>query len=91
LPVLANTPLQVIQLPAGVALKMVMMFFTGHFVARRVAMCFGRLQPSFLNQRLDVWVLPDAWRRASRGLVLSLGLVGFLLILCLTRLVGALA
>ncbi|MFZ0631793.1 MAG: hypothetical protein WA399_13240 [Acidobacteriaceae bacterium] len=34
-------------------------------------------------------LLPDAWRRASRSLVLSLGLAGFLLILCLTRLVGA--
>jgi zinc transporter ZupT len=31
----------------------------------------------------------DAWRRANLGLVLSLGLAGFLLMLCLTRLVGA--
>ena len=69
---------------------MVMMFFTGHFVARRVAMCFGRLQPSFLNQRLDIWVLPDAWRRASPSFVLSLGFVGFSLILCLTRLLDSL-
>jgi len=35
-------------------------------------------------------LLPDAWRRASRTLVLSLGVLGFLLMLCLTRLVGAL-
>jgi len=35
-------------------------------------------------------LLPDAWRRTSRSLALSLGLVGFLLMLCLTRLVGAL-
>jgi len=35
---------------------MVMMFFAGQFVARRVARYFDRLQPSFLNQRLDVSV-----------------------------------
>jgi ZIP family zinc transporter len=35
-------------------------------------------------------LLPDAWRRASRCLVLSLGLLGFLLMLYLTRLVVAL-
>ena len=35
-------------------------------------------------------LLPDAWRRARRNLVLSLGVLGFLLMLCLTRLVGAL-
>jgi len=35
-------------------------------------------------------LLPDAWRRASRSLVLCLGVLGFLLMLCLTRLVGAL-
>ena len=33
-----------------------MMFFTRHFVARRVARYFDRLQPSFLDQRLDVSV-----------------------------------
>jgi hypothetical protein len=33
-----------------------MMLFAGHFVARRVARYFDRLQPSFLNQRLDVSV-----------------------------------
>jgi len=35
---------------------MVMMFFAGQFVVRRVARYFDRLQPSFLNQRLDVSV-----------------------------------
>jgi len=35
-------------------------------------------------------LLPDASRRANRSLVLSLGVLGFLLMLCLTRLVGAL-
>jgi len=35
---------------------MVMMLFAGQFVARRVARYFDRLQPSFLNQRLDVSV-----------------------------------
>jgi len=43
---------------------MVMMFFAGQFVARRVARYFDRLQPSFLNQRLDVSVYrgnPNAW------------------------------
>jgi hypothetical protein len=33
-----------------------MMLFAGHFVARRVARYFDRLQPSFLDQRLDVSV-----------------------------------
>jgi len=32
------------------------MLFAGHFVARSVARYFDRLQPSFLNQRLDVSV-----------------------------------
>lgn len=35
-------------------------------------------------------LLPGAWKSGSHGLVLCLGLAGFLLILCLTRLVGAL-
>ena len=33
-----------------------MMLFAGHFVALGVARYFDRLQPSFLNQRLDVSV-----------------------------------
>jgi len=33
-----------------------MMLFAGHFVAGRVARYFDGLQPSFLNQRLDVSV-----------------------------------
>lgn len=41
-----------------------MMLFAGHFVARGIARYFDRLQPSFLNQRLDVSVdrgNPNAW------------------------------
>jgi hypothetical protein len=33
-----------------------MMLFAGHFVARGVSRHFDRLQPSFLDQRLDVSV-----------------------------------
>ncbi len=55
-PALGNTPLQVVQLPAVVALKVVMMFFARHFVPLGISRYFDRLQPSFLNQRLDVSV-----------------------------------
>ena len=33
-----------------------MMFFAGHFIARGIARYFDRLQPSLLNQRLDISV-----------------------------------
>ena len=33
-----------------------MMLFAGHFVARGVTRYFDRLEPSFLNQRLDISV-----------------------------------
>jgi hypothetical protein len=35
-------------------------------------------------------LLPDAWRLGKPRLVVGLGLAGFLLMLCLTRVVGAL-
>ena len=41
-----------------------MMLFAGHFVTRGIARYFDRLQPLFLNQRLDVSVHrgnPNAW------------------------------
>src|ERR1700758_2108663 len=41
-----------------------MVLFAGHFVAGRVARYFDRLQPSFLDQRLDVSVdrgNPNTW------------------------------
>jgi hypothetical protein len=45
-------------------LEVMMMLFAGHFVARGIARYFDRLQPSFLDQRLDVSVdrgNPNAW------------------------------
>ena len=55
-PALCSASFEVIQFATFVALKMVMMFFAGQFVTRRVARYFDRLQPSFLDQRLDVSV-----------------------------------
>jgi hypothetical protein len=53
---LCGASFEVIQSAAFVALEVMMMLFTGYFVARRVAWYFDRLQPSFLDQRLDVSV-----------------------------------
>jgi len=53
---LHSASFEVVQLAALVALEVMMMLFAGHFVARRVARYFDRLQPSFLHQRLDVSV-----------------------------------
>ncbi|HVT99909.1 MAG TPA: hypothetical protein VHE33_20585, partial [Acidobacteriaceae bacterium] len=53
---LCSASFEVIQLATFVALEVMMMLFAGHFVARSIARQFNRLQPSLLNQRLDVSV-----------------------------------
>jgi len=55
-PALRSASFEVIQFVTFVALEVMMMLFAGHLVARRVARYFDRLQPSFLDQRLDVSV-----------------------------------
>lgn len=49
-----NAPVQVVQLAAIVALEVMVMRFAGDLVSRGIARHFDGLQPSFLNQRLDV-------------------------------------
>ena len=61
---LCSASFEVVQFATFVALEVMMMLFACHFVARGVAGDFDRLQPSFLNQRLDVSVHrgnPNAW------------------------------
>ena len=53
---LCNASFEVIQFAACVALEVMMMLFAGHFEVRRVAKHLDRLQPSFLDQRLDTSV-----------------------------------
>ena len=53
---LRSASFEVVQFATFVALEVMMMLFACHFVARGVARDFDRLQPSFLNQPLDVSV-----------------------------------
>jgi hypothetical protein len=53
---LCSASFEVIQFATFVALEVMVVLFAGYFVARRVARDFDGLQPSFLNQRLDVSV-----------------------------------
>jgi len=53
---LCSASFEVIQFATFVALEVMVVLFAGHFVARRIARYFDRLQPSFLDQRLDVSV-----------------------------------
>jgi len=53
---LCSASFEVIQFATFVALEVMVVLFAGYFVPRRVARDFDRLQPSFLNQRLDVSV-----------------------------------
>ena len=55
-PALRSASFEVIQLATFVALEVMMMLFAGHFVTFGVAKYIDRLQPPFLNQRLDVSV-----------------------------------
>ena len=53
---LCSASFEVIQSATFVALEVMVVLFAGQFVARYVARDFDRLQPSFLDQRLDVSV-----------------------------------
>jgi hypothetical protein len=61
---LCSASFEVIQFATFVALEVMVVLFAGQFVARCVARHFDRLQPSFLDQSLDVSVYrgnPNAW------------------------------
>jgi hypothetical protein len=49
-----NATLKLIQLSAPVALEMMMMFFARHFVSSGITRDFDRLQPSLVDQRLNI-------------------------------------
>ncbi len=52
----SDTSVQVVELSAIIALEVMMMRFAGNFVSRRIARYFDRLQPSFLDQSLNISV-----------------------------------
>jgi hypothetical protein len=53
---LCSASFEVIQFATFVALEVMVVLFAGEFVARCIAKDFDRLQPSFLDQGLDVSV-----------------------------------
>jgi hypothetical protein len=63
-----DTPLKFIQSLALVALEVMVMFFPGHLISRRIAGNLYRLQPALIDQRLNVSING----RDSEGWVMKL-------------------